>query len=277
MELPTVSVHLGAEYTMIEVSGRHPAEPELQQLEDNANALVRRGLAVRSSFVKQEDIDKIPLRREAGEYDILRVIEIEDLDFAACGGTHLKNTSEIGLIKWIGTEKIRGHSRIKFLTGSKAYQYFQQLHSVQNDLKEVLRGDFLQFHEKIESIQQQTALLKREKNIYRRQYLDLYIKTLAEQNGPLIRELDEDDIRDGAEIALKLAGEYSIAAFLYGSQRFFISLPESLGLDASDFLAEYKTQPGIKGGGSAELVQGKISMEHISEVKESFLNFLNSK
>ncbi len=59
----------------------------------------------------------------------LRVVEIEDTDAEGCGGTHLKSTSEIGMIKIVKVESIQeGIQRIIFASGIGALEYTQKLH-----------------------------------------------------------------------------------------------------------------------------------------------------
>jgi len=54
------------------------------------------------------------------------VIEIDGFDGTACGGTHLKNTAEIGPLRITGIERIRGHQRVFFLCGSRAHKDHQK-------------------------------------------------------------------------------------------------------------------------------------------------------
>ncbi len=54
----------------------------------------------------------------------LRIVSIEGWDSEACGGTHLKSTGEIGLIKIIGTRRIHdGVVRLIFMAGENALKY----------------------------------------------------------------------------------------------------------------------------------------------------------
>lgn len=54
----------------------------------------------------------------------LRVVNIPGFDVEACGGTHVNNTKEVGLIKIIGTKKIQdGVVRLIFTAGDTAKQF----------------------------------------------------------------------------------------------------------------------------------------------------------
>jgi len=57
----------------------------------------------------------------------IRIVSIEDFDIEACGGTHVKKTGEIELIKITRTKRIQdGVVRIEFVSGGTAIDYVKQ-------------------------------------------------------------------------------------------------------------------------------------------------------
>lgn len=101
---------------------------ELQKVEDEANEVVSKDLPVESGIY----------RRNAAEAEFgfrlyqggavpgkeLRVVKIGSLDVEACGGTHLKRTSETGFIKILGSHKIQdGVVRLEYVAGKAAEEY----------------------------------------------------------------------------------------------------------------------------------------------------------
>jgi alanyl-tRNA synthetase len=58
----------------------------------------------------------------------IRVVEIQDFDVEACGGTHCSSTGELGLVKILSTERIQdGVVRLNFVAGEAAISYIQRL------------------------------------------------------------------------------------------------------------------------------------------------------
>jgi alanyl-tRNA synthetase len=49
----------------------------------------------------------------------IRLVEIEGLDLNTCGGTHVRSTAEIGSLALIGTETMRGGTRVFFVAGER--------------------------------------------------------------------------------------------------------------------------------------------------------------
>ena len=67
----------------------------------------------------------------------VRIVSIEDFDVEACGGTHVKKTKEIELIKITRTKRIQdGVVRIEFVSGPTAKQYVEQQKIKQTELVE---------------------------------------------------------------------------------------------------------------------------------------------
>ncbi|MGQ0772739.1 MAG: alanine--tRNA ligase [Nitrososphaerota archaeon] len=68
----------------------------------------------------------------------VRIVRIEDFDVEACGGTHVKRTGELGLIKITKSERIQdGVVRLEFVSGEAAIEYIQKQHS---DISTIIRA-----------------------------------------------------------------------------------------------------------------------------------------
>jgi alanyl-tRNA synthetase len=60
----------------------------------------------------------------------VRIVNINGWDIEACGGTHVKSTGEIGLVKIVKSERIQdGVVRLEFVAGEAAVSYMQQIDS----------------------------------------------------------------------------------------------------------------------------------------------------
>ena len=91
-----------------------------QSLIDEANAAIARNLDVSVSFLPREEAMKIEgaVKLAAAlppDVKELRMVKIGDVDYQADGGTHVKNTSEIGKIIFVGAEnKGKSNRRIYY-------------------------------------------------------------------------------------------------------------------------------------------------------------------
>ncbi|MDQ3806608.1 MAG: alanine--tRNA ligase-related protein, partial [Thermoproteota archaeon] len=69
----------------------------------------------------------------------VRIVNINGWDIEACGGTHVKSTGEIGLVKIIKFERIQdGVVRLEFVAGEAAVSYMQQLDSQLTSIAQTL-------------------------------------------------------------------------------------------------------------------------------------------
>jgi len=121
----TRSFHLGPEVSTLEIGLASASEADLDRVEDRANAIVWEDRAVKISFVPEDRIGEVPLRRPPKKSGLLRVVEVDGFDFSACGGTHVRRTGEIGLIRLGPAEKIRGNLRFEFVCGGRALRDYR--------------------------------------------------------------------------------------------------------------------------------------------------------
>ena len=261
-DLKTVSVHLGEEYTLIEVEGGFPEEEQLLSLERQANELLREARPLLIHEVSRKDISRFPLRKPAGNWQQIRIVEIKDYDYSACGGTHVQNTAEIGYIKWLDVEKIRGHARIKWLIGQKADDYIRKLFGSMKHIKSELQCEVEQFTERIARLKNDLRNLRKENNVYKRSHLRLRALELynaRDENADFIlAEMQREEIPYLSDLAKILVSEYKMAAFLLSDDRFCLVSPEEKYLDTHEFLNDYRETLGLRGGGPPGFVQGVI-------------------
>lgn len=118
----TTAFHLGAEVSDIELDVSDIGPQKLAKLEEEVNAVAREGRPVSSRSSSPEVMSSEGIRcrglPESHEGDV-RIIEIEGIDVVACGGTHLRSTAEIGSLCLLGTERMRGGTRLRFIAGGR--------------------------------------------------------------------------------------------------------------------------------------------------------------
>jgi alanyl-tRNA synthetase len=118
-ENPTVSFHMGAEDSTVDVA-RDMSPADVERAVDVANEVIwdNRPIAIR--FVTEEEARTLALRKDPARGGVLRLIEISDFDLSACGGTHVSGTGAVGTIAVLATERHRGGMRLTFVCGRRA-------------------------------------------------------------------------------------------------------------------------------------------------------------
>jgi alanyl-tRNA synthetase len=118
--LPTVSFHLGAEVSTIDLQGREPPEEVLEGAERAANKIIFEDRAVNVRYGTAEQFARLGVRKEVHREGILRAIEIESADLQPCGGTHVRSTGQIGMVLVRRCTKMRQDWRVGFVCGGRA-------------------------------------------------------------------------------------------------------------------------------------------------------------
>ena len=122
IEAPTVSSHLGEERSTIEVPLLGIDWQTIEKVELAANRIVWEDRPVERHWTDAEGVKRFALRKPPQVTGRIRIVEIPDWDVSACGGTHTRRTGEVGAIKIVGWEKLRGNLRLEFLCGGRALE-----------------------------------------------------------------------------------------------------------------------------------------------------------
>ncbi|HYL80787.1 MAG TPA: alanyl-tRNA editing protein [Candidatus Acidoferrum sp.] len=118
----TTAFHLGQSVSDIELDVPKAPPAELEALEEAVAAEIRAGRPVTARQVSPEVFPTLQVRTrglpEGHEGDI-RLVEIAGIDLNTCGGTHVANTAEIEGLKLLGTEPMRGGTRLFYVAGGR--------------------------------------------------------------------------------------------------------------------------------------------------------------
>jgi len=106
-------------------------DDEIVEIENLANSVVKKNMSVNiDSFDRGTAEQKYGFKIYQGgivPVKSVRIVSIEDFDVEACGGTHVKKTGEIKLVKITRTKRIQdGVVRIEFVSGDTALDYAKQ-------------------------------------------------------------------------------------------------------------------------------------------------------
>jgi alanyl-tRNA synthetase len=118
--LPTVSFHLGAELSTIDLRGSEPSPTVLEAAEHACNQIIFENRHITVRYGTSKELSQMGVRKQVDRTGILRAIEIEGIDLQPCGGTHLKSTGQIGLLLIRRCTKIRQDWRVEFVCGQRA-------------------------------------------------------------------------------------------------------------------------------------------------------------
>ncbi|MEM1597324.1 MAG: alanine--tRNA ligase [Pyrobaculum sp.] len=257
-----------------------PTPDEVAKIERLANWVVQRNLPVVVRTMPRNEAEAkygfilyqggvVPARE-------IRVVQIgpdgDPYDVQACGGTHLRSTGEIGLIKIQKVERIAdGVVRFIFTTGMHAVDYVQELERRAEEAAATAGGGDL-----VEAVKK---LAKRVEEAERRakKYADLYASVLAE--GLKAERLGRGKVAflevEDEELAKRVAAEATgrdreLVLVVKWGQRLSIYTG---GLDVAPIVRALR-EVGFRGGGSKTFAQGVYEGD-VEKLKEALAKALS--
>ncbi|MCX7653869.1 MAG: alanyl-tRNA editing protein [Fervidobacterium sp.] len=247
-EIQTVSFRMGDEYSTIDLDVPYIEPQVIKEVEYLSNKITQTNLSIQEINTSVEEANKQPLRKKLSEKikDTVRLIKIGDFDTAACSGFHTDFTGEVGMIKIIGYEKVKGNlTRIYAVSGMRALKYFQKYNDVLKEISKNLTSSVEELPLRIEKLQNQA----REQALTLSKLSEEYAKLLS-TNLPkegLIYLEGYSEIGNSLWKILDL--EKSILVF-YDGAKYTIA---SKRYNVKEFIKVLTERFGGKGGGKEEL------------------------
>jgi len=257
----TVSFHLGKVTSTVEIDKQEIKEEDVEKIERLANEIVFRNEEICTYIASKEEIAAVPLRRPPKKEGHIRVVQISDFDYSACGGTHPERTGEIGLIKILKWERIRNHLRFEFVCGHRSLRDYSARHRV---LREVALLFTVGESELPSSVQKLFSELKSQKKrlgkvqqkLLRYEALDL----IQNAQGRIIRHVFADRSPDQLrQLALNIinSGSYVVlfGVCFEGRARLIFARSGDLEPDLREVVPEISPIIDGRGGGRPSLIE----------------------
>jgi alanyl-tRNA synthetase len=263
-EAETVSFHMGAEVSTIELSGSRLESLSLETAELRCNEVIAENRPVRVTF---EDAARVTgLRRAPAREGTLRIISINGIDRSACGGTHVRSTGEIGCVLLRGTERIRGNLRLEFMCGLRAVR---RARADYNALT-VMARTFSASADELPKVTAAMAERLAEADKLRRKLStdlaasrgrELHAATAPAASGLRVAvrrySVLDDEVRAEAQ-AYAAAGNAALIAWCEDPPSLLAAVSPDLGRHAGNLLKPKLQAAGGRGGGSAGMAQGSL-------------------
>lgn len=158
----TVGFHLSADTVTIDLDKSAITLEQITAAEDLANQIVAENRPVSAWFPDEDDIDMLSLRKTPDVVGKLRVVSIHNFDLTACGGTHVRHTGAIQLIKVLRAEKRGDTTRIEFCCGGRALRDYREKHALLSQLASDLTTAYTEIPTIVDKLREENKSLHRE-------------------------------------------------------------------------------------------------------------------
>jgi alanyl-tRNA synthetase len=265
LDAETVGFHLGAEISTIDVDKVSLAAAQLDEVEKLANTVVFADRPVRTYFVDQDRMEDMVLRKQPKVTGPIRIVEVKDLDFSPCGGTHVKATGEVGPIVITKSERRGSETRVEFLCGGRALADYRRQRRIVNELANQFSVGDWELVGAVNRLAEEAKRYRKELKVAKDQILDYEAARLwaeAERQGDLriVRAvLSEGDGETLKGLAQRLTKKEACVAFLglRGDRaQLVFARSANLPYDMSVLLRKASQILGGSGGGRPDIAQG---------------------
>lgn len=273
----TVSFHLGAESSTIDLDvAARPGEEQLRRVQEAVNRVIYEQRPMLPHWVEREfaeemlrrgDLRKLPVREGR-----MRIMQMQGIEFNACGGTHVRNTGEIGSLLIRRVEKVKQGWRVEFVCGGRGVRTAGQDNALLTQLAGALSTGRSEIPARL------AALL--EENRASEKVRQILLEELAEsQAAELVGRAEDGRVVQGVfagkdvEFAKRVAAAVArreritaVGAVDRGAGAVAVARPSSVpltSLHCGDVLREVFGAAGARGGGAADRAQGVCRAEQV--------------
>ncbi len=245
---------------------------ELYEIEATLNELIRGGLSLESFHATLEEAQEMGALAlfEAKYGEKVRVIKVNDFSMELCGGTHLTNTGQIGLVRLVREESVAaGVRRIEALTGEEAWKHTLKQEERLQNIAGLLKTSPDRVEEKIHEWMESNRHLQQEYQQLQDRLISYQVESLLnqaqEQEGIMIISSKVDVAHMDALRAMadrlkeKLSsGVIALGASHNGKVILVVAVTADLiseGVHAGNIISKMAEQVGGGGGGRPDMAQ----------------------
>jgi len=266
-EIESISSNInGYTPSTLDLAVKTLSRDQLDQIEDLANRMIFETHPVRSYFVTPEQLRNLPLRKPPKVSEDIRIVEIEGYDYTPCGGTHCTSSGQIGIVKILKAERQGDLTRISFIAGLQAMQYFREYQDTVLGIAGQMSIHPQETYASVLRLIEQLKNTQREMQILRQEHLGLEARELVEigevygsWRGVIAAFEDRPvpELRSLAEKLKSISGIVAVLASFDGQKiSLVVTCAEGTGLAARDLILDLLVPFGGRGGGDRQIAQG---------------------
>lgn len=262
-----VGFHLSEDIVTLDFD-KYLTEEQLLEIEKIANQRVYQNALFNCYYPDGETLKNLIYRSKKELEGAVRIVEIENTDMCACCAPHVKTAGQIGLIKLLDTEKLRGGIRIELKAGNRALAdyngKYQNIRKISLLLATAQNETALGVERLLNAVSEQKAeitALKQEKIKAKAGSF----KAEKDVTATFEENFSVKDLQTLADALHKAHGGIR-AVFSENENGFAFSV---CGENLDDFFANFKKAFSVKGGGRNGMVQGNVQASK-AEIEKFF-------
>lgn len=262
-----VGFHLSEDIVTLDFD-KFLTDDKLFQIEELANRRVYENAAFNCYYPEVETLKTLSYRSKKELEGAVRIVEIENTDVCACCAPHVKNAGQIGIIKLLDREKLRGGMRIELKAGKRALADYNEKYSnvrkISSALAVAQKDAAVGVGRLLNTLGEQKAKIT-ELKLEKIKNLAVSFKPKSPITAIFEDSLTPRDLQFFADILHKIHG--GIRGVFSETENGFAFAICGDGLEK--FFGSFKAAFSVKGGGRNGMVQGTVVAER-KEIEEFF-------
>ncbi|HZJ76806.1 MAG TPA: alanine--tRNA ligase [Oscillospiraceae bacterium] len=241
-------------------------------IEKTVNEQILKGLDVTAFETSMDDAENMGAEALFGEKygDLVRVVKIGDYSMELCGGTHVNNSGEIGMLIILSESGVAaGVRRIEAVTGIEACRYVQENRQTMMQIADKLKAQLQNLPQRVDELTDEIKEKDREINKLKTRLASSSTDDLLSQvqsvDGVniIIQSIDNQEMNDlrkiGDALKEKLeSGVIILASDKNGKVNFIATATKDVlakGVHCGNLIKEAAKVTGGGGGGKPEMAQ----------------------
>lgn len=257
--------------SFFEISGQQLTEKELQRAIDQSNQIIQAHRQVKILYPAADQLTSLPnLTHPPTYFSGLRLIAVDGFDTIGCGGTHVRNTSEIQIILLDKIKHTKKGTTVHFSCGHRAAKNYQTQQELIQEAVSSANISVEELPQFISAQQQEIKGLKDRLAVFQLQELvdngNQLTPHFVVSHGD---KIDGKLLRQAAQQLAEKTPNALIAVFTEEDEilRYHLRIASADKLSVRELIQTINRQLSGKGGGSPVMGDGTVPLDH----KEEFL------
>jgi alanyl-tRNA synthetase len=266
------------------------SKEEIQKVEDLVNLEIQKSLHVSADIMSMDEAQKKGAMALFGEKygNTVRVLTMGEFSTELCGGTHVHNTGDIGLITILSESSLAtGVRRIEATTSENAISFLahrsnvlKKLEALLNDKEDRTIGKLENLYRDIKEKNKEIETLKDKIQLSESKDLFNKVTNMGGIDVAVVEASADSDLRKLSDLFVNKYPKGAVVLFNQNGDKATVlvrAAKEASKLNASEVLKEILAVINGRGGGKPDMAQGSGEVAHFAKIASEAQTILKSK
>ncbi len=180
-----VGFHLGKDFVTIDYNVPISFEDALE-IEKEANKYIWEDHEFVELWPTPEELKDLDFRSKKELSGDVRIAKFPGADICACCGTHVKRSSEVGLVKFVSAHSFREGVRLELLCGERAFKFLSEVYAQNKEISVLLSAKDFETSAATKKLLEDNIQIKNQRDFVEDKYIELFVNTFEGKNDALV-------------------------------------------------------------------------------------------